>query len=340
MSAIPRGRRTSRVLAIVVALHLVAALGVWISLSLWGDSHWPVTLLLFGPRWIYAVPFLVTVPAAILLDRRLLAFVAATALVIVGPIMDFRVPFRSPFASAVSPSRLRVLTYNIGGGRMSGEALEGLIDEIAPDIAAFQECNTQIDPAKLAAKGWHVRAKGGQCLLSRYPIKGVDARDRRDVWAMNGSGTVVRYDIETPAGVVNFVNVHLETVRDGLSALMAQRLGGVPELQANIGQRALESKIARAWVERGGRTPTIVAGDFNMPVESAIYDQYWSDYRNAFSEAGFGFGVSKATRWHGIRIDHVLVDPTWICKRAWVARDLGLDHRPVVAEIERASTSL
>jgi endonuclease/exonuclease/phosphatase (EEP) superfamily protein YafD len=107
---------------------------------------------------------------------------------------------------------------------------------------------------------------------------------------------------------------------------------GVPELKANIRQREFESSIGRDWTTRA-TGPLVITGDFNMPIESAIYRRYWSSFTNAFSEAGLGFGDSKETSWHGIRIDHVLLGSDWQCLGAFVGPHLGGDHRPMVADL-------
>ena len=56
--------------------------------------------------------------------------------------------------------------------------------------------------------------------------------------------------------------------------------------------------------------PLIIAGDFNMPVESTIYRRLWGAYVNAFSITGYGYGWSEKAPVRGIpiavRIDHVL----------------------------------
>ena len=103
-------------------------------------------------------------------------------------------------------------------------------------------------------------------------------------------------------------------------------------MESNIDQREIESTLARAFANQTSG-PLIVAGDFNMPVESAIYRAHWHEFTNAFSCAGWGFGATKATRWHGIRIDHVLLGPGWSCAGAQVGADLGLDHRPMVVDL-------
>jgi endonuclease/exonuclease/phosphatase (EEP) superfamily protein YafD len=74
-------------------------------------------------------------------------------------------------------------------------------------------------------------------------------------------------------------------------------------------------------------------GDFNLPVESAIYRANWAGFTNAFSQQGLGFGYTKHTRWHGIRIDHVLARSGWDIERAWVGPSAGGDHLPVIVEL-------
>ena len=79
----------------------------------------------------------------------------------------------------------------------------------------------------------------------------------------------------------------------------------------------------------------LVAGGFNLPVESTIYRAYWRDLRNAFEETGTGFGWSKGEgKLLRIRIDHVLGNAT--APRpvgTWLGPDWGSDHRPVIADL-------
>jgi endonuclease/exonuclease/phosphatase (EEP) superfamily protein YafD len=83
----------------------------------------------------------------------------------------------------------------------------------------------------------------------------------------------------------------------------------------------------------------IVLGDFNMPPDSAIYRQFWSDFSNAISSAGFGFGSTHFTHRTAVRIDHVLAGPGWRFRRAWVGPFVGSAHRPVVADVDVTGTA-
>jgi vancomycin resistance protein VanJ len=322
-----------------VGLYLLGLLGVTMLIHVWADTWWVATLVLFGPRWIWAAPLALLVLPSLVLRRRLLVPLGAAALLVVGPVMGFELPALSTLAEGGERRDLRVMTYNLGSGKVRLETLMDLLQEIAPDIAVFQECNLVVDPPWIRSKGWNADMVWGSCVVSRYPIRKVDVRDPKDVWEMNGSGVIVRYEIETAERVVHIVNVHLATVREGLSEAMRRAWKAAPTLEANIQQRAFESGLARAWAARaeglgsGSLVPLLVMGDFNMPVESAIYRRFWSSFTNAFSEVGFGFGMTKKTKWHGIRIDHVLLGPGWACQRAWVGPGIGGDHRPMIADL-------
>jgi endonuclease/exonuclease/phosphatase (EEP) superfamily protein YafD len=151
----------------------------------------------------------------------------------------------------------------------------------------------------------------------------------------------IRYTIELPDGEVDLFNLHLLSPRSGLQAVLDRKTGidvaNVPKLEAVLRLRADESRLVSDWIAQFPG-PKIVVGDFNMPIESAIYRHCWSWLANAFSTAGFGFGFTKITEeqgWsYGARIDHVLYNPPWRCVRAWVGPDIGSDHLPLLVDFE------
>ena len=322
-------RRADTVLAALVWSNLALVLAAWGLLVFLADRWWPATLLLFGPRWGLAAPSAFLALLALGLRRRLLLPLAGAAAIVFGPIMGLCVP--NPLRSSSPAPRVRVLTQNLGQIKLASVAVQGLMADVKPDIAAFQECVSPEDGASPLA-GYTLHVDRDLCLLTRFTIRKVDARNREDVWKKNGSGAMALYEIESPAGVFYFLNVHLETVRDGLGALAGKRLAGVPELEENIALRRWESEIAREWSGRAsGRL--LVAGDFNMPVESGIYRDFWSPFTNAFSKAGFGYGFTKRTRRLAARIDHILAGEGWVVERAWVAPVIGSDHQGTIADL-------
>ncbi|WP_437963475.1 endonuclease/exonuclease/phosphatase family protein [Sorangium sp. So ce260] len=130
----------------------------------------------------------------------------------------------------------------------------------------------------------------------------------------------------------SLLNLHLETPREAIEALMRGLWKQAAEHDRVIALRTWESELARQWVDEAPH-PAVIVGDLNMPVDSAIYRRFWAGFENAFSRAGLGFGATKRTRWFGIRIDHVLAGPGWTTERAWIGPDLGSDHLPILADL-------
>ena len=199
--------------------------------------------------------------------------------------------------------------------------------------------------------------------MSRWPIQFADTMPRAAFVRVSrlgygGTGIVIRYSIAHPAGAFQFVNLHLETARKGLESLLGSE-GLVPDIATGVpspeqGQRvsqsgidpvALNARVREGEAERASvwsarkmdEVPVIIAGDFNMPVESSIYRRYWSGLTNAFDSKGLGFGFSKHEgSLLRLRIDHVLSAPKWFRVRgAWVGADVGSDHRPMIADVTR-----
>src|SRR5262249_10314034 len=133
------------------------------------------------------------------------------------------------------------------------------------------------------------------------------------------------------------------TPRDGLLAVVPSvrssiDLQGVPALEANVELRREQSAAITAWLSDVDG-PLLIGGDFNTPVESTIYRECWSDYGNAFSLAGLGWGLTQhSPRRTAVRIDHLLAGRGWRCRACRIGPDVGSEHRPVYAEWEWRGT--
>src|SRR5262249_40218923 len=156
------------------------------------------------------------------------------------------------------------------------------------------------------------------CIVSRYPIRNTQDRGTPPL--------AVCATLEAPMGRLQFVTLHLGTPRDGLLAVARQGELGIAELETNIARRRSESERLTAGL-RDVDGPLLITGDFNTTVESAIYRDYWAKYTDAFSVAGWGWGVTQVTpRRTAARIDHILAGPGWRCRRCWVGPFVGSEH--------------
>ena len=346
--------RIRRVLALVVLMYMVTAesrskrllvVGTWayavgvlllaFGLWQWGDRWWLMTVVMFGPRWLILLPLLVLLPMAFRRNKKMMIPMLVTAVIALGPIMGFRVGVRRWFGSPSDSLTLRVATFNAAGGNTLQGPLSWVLNEIDAEIVAFQECGPTLQQQieQLPEISWYHHSDFQMCLLSRYPIRAVAQMDRETLELAGASGFVIRYAIEISDTVVNVTSVHLDTPREGLEGLRSGAVGqGLGNLRSKSFTREIESRQGRSWVD-GAKGPFIVLGDFNMPVESAIYQEYWGDLKNAFSQVGFGFGSTRMNGWIRVRIDHVLLGDGWRAVKAFVGPKLGSDHRPMIAHI-------
>ncbi len=332
-------RVTTRTLTLLTWGYLAAV--CLIALVMWtlGDRWWMATVLLFIGRWIFLVPLAVLLPAAIVVRRRLVWVLVPAALVAAGPVLGAHLGWRS----LLSPPKgmpFRVVSFNTDGGGQLAIDLPIVLTAWNADVVALQECGPELATAVRAVADWHHHIVNELCFLSRYPIRDSSVMDRTALEAVRnggegigGSGDVARYVIATPSGDVQFTNLHLETPRKGLEVLS---VFDIDRLRENTLLREIESDLARRWVDQGvarNPMPMLVAGDFNTPVESRIFQTHWSDgLDDAFSRIGRGLGMTKYNGWIRVRIDHVLAGPRWYARRAEVGYDLGSDHRPLIVD--------
>jgi endonuclease/exonuclease/phosphatase (EEP) superfamily protein YafD len=310
-------------------LYAASVLAVWLILATVAERWWPATLLVYGPRWVGLLPLLVLGPAACRYPR-LLPPLAAALLVLVGPVLGLCLPWRTWVQPAGDGPSLRVLSWNADGKYSDADALGVYLARTMPDVVAIQEWAPEHEKAVFWQQDWHVRStREGLCLASRFPIRKVEVLHDEDLGLPGG---LLRCDLETPQGTLHLINLHLPTPRDGLEAVLSRQAHSSEDVKANTASRWHASEVASRWVDQV-EGPVVLAGDFNLPEDSAIYRRFWSGRTNAFTAAGLGWGYTKFTRRFGVRIDHILAGPGFSCQACRVGPDMGSDHRPVLAEL-------
>ncbi|MFC1639872.1 endonuclease/exonuclease/phosphatase family protein [Gemmatimonadota bacterium] len=315
--------------------YLFSMFMAWVGLRQWGDVWGPMTVLLFGPRWVLLIPVVGLGLAALRLRPRLLVPLFVSGAVVVGPVMGFNIGWRRWFNANATGMPLRIVTYNVAGGANLNTSLPWIIEETRADIIGFQECGSALvsEVRALPDIAWFTSTQDHLCLVSRYPIVGTRQLDRENFRVAGGSGIVIEYTIDLGDRQLNLTNLHLETPREGLAPVREGNVSeGFGRLQSKSIIRDIESSQARRWVD-AGEDAIVVLGDFNLPDESVIYRRHWGNMRNAFSDGGVGFGFTRFAGWIRARIDHILVDEGWRVVRAFVGPDFGSDHRPMIADL-------
>jgi endonuclease/exonuclease/phosphatase (EEP) superfamily protein YafD len=325
---LPKGilRRWPMAIAIASWLYVAVLLALWTTVAMGSDRWCVATVLMFGPRWLWAAPLAILLPVAAVWRRRLLILILAIMLLALGPVTGFCLPWCRWQPAEPSTFHMRVLTCNVHRGELKPDDLGHYIAQTMPDVIALQDWTSKNEKAVFWQQDWHIRRVEEICLASRFPINRVEDISGE---TSDNHGALIDFELETPIGPLHFLNLHLASPRSGLEDVLDRE--GLAELKANSERRRRQSELARDWA--GWQTgPLLIAGDFNTPTDSTIYQAIWSSYMNAFSRAGFGWGHTYYTRRTSIRIDHLLAGSGWDCRRSWVGPYVGSAHRPLVAD--------
>ena len=312
--------------AVVAAVAAIYAVGP--ERFAWGG------VTLFLPQIALAIPGFLLLPLVLWRARRLTALLAATLLLIVGPLMGMTWSSQEDHEGIP----LRVMTYNIQlWQRRNVPAIMKEILNVDPDVLCLQDArSTRNTPLAGYFKNRNVSMFGQYVVVSKFPIVESTVGD---ISYDGETHTYLRARIDVKGRQVVVFNAHLVTPRDALSPLRSPTLWrlAISEMRQNQTQRMSQ---ARQLLEdsRGIREPLIIAGDLNAPPASLV-TRILTDRGlvDAFSAAGRGYGYTFGhTLLIGkpfLRLDRILASRELVPVRAWVGSELGSDHRPVIADM-------
>jgi vancomycin resistance protein VanJ len=296
-----------------------------------GDRWWLATLVLLGPRWMLALPLAVLVPAAVLVRGRSPCIIVAATIVLLWPVLGLRIHLRPLLTRPHSAPTLRIITNNGHGYHARRQALLDLVLSSHADVLSVQEWPYGNDPAAQVNPKWNAVTDGELHVESRYPL-----RQLTHILNLEPAcaGNAAEFELETPAGPVHLISLHLLSPHTSIHAALEGDRSGPGEIEANTRIRREQAATLGMDAHFAGED-ILVAGDFNMPVDSLTFHRDFGSLADAFDESGNGFGWSY--RWHttAVRIDHILAGHAWRCRRCWVGPFVGSPHRPVLADLDR-----
>ena len=118
--------RIARVIILVLCwVYAATLLGFYAAASFSSAEFWPVHLVLYGPRWIAALPAILLVPLAAWLRVRWSMLPLGVALMSFLGFWEFNVPWENLLTtSGESGQTLRVLTCNVQGRDLKIQVLK------------------------------------------------------------------------------------------------------------------------------------------------------------------------------------------------------------------------
>jgi vancomycin resistance protein VanJ len=101
-------------------------------------------------------------------------------------------------------------------------------------------------------------------------------------------------------------------------------------------RRQLE-QVIESLAEIPAAMPLVIGGDFNAPAGDAVYRVLKPRLRDAFVEAGAGWGNTITNDYPFARIDQIWIDRRWRAVSVHASRSSHSDHRLVVAELQQSA---
>jgi vancomycin resistance protein VanJ len=297
-------RRLLRALVIVCAIaYPIALLVIILMLRYIGEQWWVTLTALYLPRIGFALPLPIIAALLWWLDapRRYVALQLVSVYLLLFPLMGLRPGPGRPLVQPSGPV-IQVMSFNIKFASSDSPRVLAQAREFGADVVLMQDAGGRGEPAwKQAWAGWNVRADGEFVVATRHAIRDAYVPPALVYPQGTGGAHFVRYTLETPLGLVDVFNVHPTSPRPGLEEVRGNGLR-----EEILSGRLLEAGITEQ--ANASSRAVIIAGDTNLPGLSRILGEHLGRYRDAFSQAGRGFGYTFPSRRPWMRIDRVLTN--------------------------------
>jgi endonuclease/exonuclease/phosphatase (EEP) superfamily protein YafD len=344
---IAAAQRGARVVWGLAGLNLAAVVLVLLLLFVVSERWWLGTIVTYLPRAVWGLPAVVLMVAGWIWHKPTLWASFTALLLVLVPIMEFRSPWladQKPTSKvAADAPRLTIVSANVQGYKPD---FAGMLQEIGranPDVVVIQEARGEEPLLAQFFPDWHRLHIDYYWIGSKYPLKLLHTCETAAFNRVTG----ILIEVDTPQGPIAVANIHQMTARRGLGDLSAGSLVtgdaqvGLEEFQ--LLRMAEASELREQIREHAGDRPLIVAGDFNTPSSSSLFQRTWGDLHSAFDLAGVGYGYTSPVKaqkyWVSYlpwaRIDHILCSKDWAIRRCQVGQGRGSDHHLITAELAR-----
>lgn len=303
---------------------------LWLVLRLiFFDSHWLLALVNFTAEY-YFVPL--PILALVVLWRR--QWQSLIPLVI--PVVTFRLMFGELFFPALAsvpqhPQVITAMAFNVLWENKNAEAIAAAVRDESPDVVGFEEVHPNnydgiVDQLKSDYPYFTAappEPSGGVGFFSRFPIESVES------FPLPPRNLTLHVILSVAGRRTHIFVVHLShNNMTGRPLDQFILLAG----QSNAYRLAETAKLKELISPL--HEPVILLCDCNLPDTSQAYVTMQSFMADSYREAGWGFGHTWSAPTIPFplqRIDYVWHNTGFAVLNAWVGKDGGSDHLPVIA---------
>lgn len=307
--------------------HALAVAGLLNAMNRCGEGDSLVSPLLYLPPQGWLLPLGVLFPLALFVCRWAVALHALAAGLVLMGFMNFHsLPRNYQQPAFATNELLTVITANFG--QRTVKSLQPFIEEMAPDVIAFQEKTYRKKAFDRDYTGYTVKVIGEFTLASKLPIQ---AAALVPDLAFENRPVAARFELEYLGRRIALYSVHMPTPRAFLNVWRWRRI--IAETLAGGGYFDPENRRdfkyywdERFWLARGllavlekEKLPTLVVGDFNTPDHGELYRLFAGRYTDSFALVGEGYGFTFPANAHvpvagfrpWLRLDYQFADANW-----------------------------
>jgi len=241
----------------------------------------------------------------------------------------------------ISKNSLSVMSYNV---RLFNQyewindteiptKINALIQENSPDIIVFQDYYSLVNQDfKFKYKYINTKKqsnKNGLAIYSKYPIINSGSLNLKHT-----SNNIIFADILKEKDTIRVYNLHLQSLKlktdkENFGQENSEKLLTILEdgFKKQVNQTTVFLEHEKKW-----KGKKIIAGDFNNTSFSWVYNQISKDKKDAFIEAGKGFGKTY-NYWFPLRIDFILTDNAAEIHQFSSFTQKYSDHFPIMTTI-------
>jgi vancomycin resistance protein VanJ len=289
-------RRFARWTIFMSIANVFFSVGIVILLLEASENWWFTGALIYVPQTPFLIPSICLLACSCIWHLRS-AWLNVTSMgLLLFTVCGFHFsmkPFNPP---VTSKDDVTVLSCNVQNFQPHfGEVLRE-VARSKPDIVVFQEAREVPEMLTDYLEDWHWQHSGQFLVGSKWPIELLGEFDASPYQRTSA----IKVRVKTPLGPIIVGDVHLQTARRGLTDLSLGSIvdgDGPASVEHHAFLRDEEALQTRAFLSGNpAGTPFVIAGDFNMPETSSIYDTHFGDLRDVFAEAGLGFGYTVPSR--------------------------------------------
>ena len=252
--------------------------------------------------------------------------------------------YQFPNNAIVSSQGFKIMSFNVRNFNVYEwikekdipKSIEKFIKKKNPEIICFQEFDKVLSPEfkDYSYKYFHSFGSNinrGSCIYSKFPIL---KRGKINFDNSNHGGIYI--DIKKGRDTLKIINIHFESI--GLSrkdTLFVERdfFSLNNKIQKTFNKQKIQASKISDFLSKI-EIPAIICSDLNNNAFSIPYKKMSIEKKDAFVEAGNGFGHTYFFGFFPLRIDYILVDKSLKVLSFSTFEENLSDHKPIMAKID------